>query len=106
MRAPLRIAVLEADTPIPPVDDRYGGYGGVFTSLLKSSAKALNKPEQLDPENGLVISKWDVVSGTQYPKLEDIDAVLISGSSTCPHSLDSPCDAMQCNIQITSLVVF
>ncbi|CAI7641026.1 unnamed protein product [Penicillium pancosmium] len=80
MRAPLRIAVLEADTPIPPVDNRYGGYGGVFTSLLKSSAKALNKPEQLDPENGLVISKWDVVSGTEYPKLEDIDAVLISGS--------------------------
>lgn len=99
MHSPLRIAVLEADTPIPPINDRYGGYGGVFTSLLTSSAKALNKPDQLDSEKGLVISKWDVVSGTEYPKLEDIDAVLISGSSTCPHSANNPgntCYAMQC----------
>ncbi|KAJ5599732.1 hypothetical protein VI817_000867 [Penicillium citrinum] len=80
MPAPLRIAVLECDTPLPPIDERYGGYTGVFTALLKASANALNKPEQLDPENGLVISKWDIVNTNNYPNLDDIDAVLLTGS--------------------------
>lgn len=81
MPVPLRIAVLECDTPLPNIDDRYNGYGGVFTELLKTSAKALNKPDQLDSDTGLDISKWDVVNAGEYPKLEDVDAVLLSGSS-------------------------
>ncbi|KAJ5098307.1 Glutamine amidotransferase type 1 [Penicillium argentinense] len=80
MRPPLRIAVLECDTPLPNIDARYGGYAGVFTSLLKESAKALDGPDKLDPESDLVISKWDIVNGEEYPKLEDIDAVLLTGS--------------------------
>lgn len=81
MRAPLRIAVLECDTPLPNTNTRYNGYGGVFISLLKASAKALNQPDRLNPETGLEITKWDIVNGDQYPKLEDIDAVLLTGSS-------------------------
>lgn len=81
MRAPLRIAVLECDTPLPPIDARYDGYTGVFRTLLTASAKALNKPDQIEPENGLIISKWDIVNGVEYPKLEDVDAVLLTGSS-------------------------
>lgn len=50
----------------------------VFTALLKSSAEKLDR---LDPETDLQISKWDIVDGTEYPKLEDIDAVLLTGSS-------------------------
>lgn len=83
MRPPLRIAVLECDTPLAPIDERYGGYSGVFTKLLTASAKTLNQSEQLDPETGLIISKWDIVNEDKYPKLEDIDAVLLTGSSTC-----------------------
>lgn len=78
MRPPLRIAVLECDTPLPNTDSRYHGYGGLFTTLLKSSAENLDR---LDPETDLRISKWDIVDGTEYPKLEDIDAVLLTGSS-------------------------
>lgn len=81
MRAPLRIAVLECDTPLPNTNARYNGYGGLFAALLKASAKALNQPERLDPETGLEVTKWDVVNGTEYPTLEDIDAVLLTGSS-------------------------
>ena len=81
MRAPLRIAILECDTPLTNTNARYHGYGGVFTSLLKASAKALNQPDRLDPEAGLEITKWDVVNGDKYPKLEDVDAVLLTGSS-------------------------
>lgn len=82
MRPPLRIAVLECDTPLPDTDSRYNGLGGVFTALLKSSAKSLNHPDRLDPETDLEISRWDIMSGIEYPKLEDVDAVLLSGSST------------------------
>ncbi|CAL5870585.1 uncharacterized protein PFLUO_LOCUS4824 [Penicillium psychrofluorescens] len=80
MRPPLRIAVLECDTPLEGTHRRYNGYGGVFRALLSASAKALNQPEILDPESGLDISCWDVVNGDAYPKLEDLDAVLLTGS--------------------------
>lgn len=99
--APLRIAVLECDTPLPPIDDRYGGYTGVFTTLLKASAKALNKPEQLDPENDLVISQWDIVNADKYPNLEDIDAVLLTGSSRCCFIPSSLYDAITYYIAIS-----
>jgi hypothetical protein len=84
MQPPLRIAVLETDTPLPAVNERYNneGYCGVFSALLKSSARALGN-ERLDPETGLQITKWDVVTAQEYPKLEDIDAVLLTGSSQC-----------------------
>ncbi|KAJ6113422.1 Glutamine amidotransferase type 1 [Penicillium sp. IBT 18751x] len=81
MQPPLRIAVLECDTPLPAVNDRYNneGYYGVFKTLLKSSAEKLGDP-RLDPETGLQITKWDVVDAQEYPKLEDIDAMLLTGS--------------------------
>lgn len=80
MRPPLRIAILECDTPLENANAKYGGYGGVFTALLRASAKALGQPDKLDPETGLEISKWDVVNGEEYPNLEDIDAILMTGS--------------------------
>jgi GMP synthase-like glutamine amidotransferase len=82
MYSPLRIAVLECDTPIDKVNRRYNGYGGVFRMLLKASANALNQPERLDPETGMEITAWDIVNDDKYPKLEDVDAVLLTGSST------------------------
>lgn len=78
---PLRIAVLECDTPVPKANAKYHGYAGVFTSLLRKSARALNEPDKLDPESGLEISRFDIVNGTEYPKLEDVDAILLTGSS-------------------------
>lgn len=80
MHTPLRIAVLECDTPANNTNAKYGGYRGVFESLLKSSAKALGQSERLSPDD-LQISGWDVVNEQEYPKLEDIDAVLLTGSS-------------------------
>ncbi|KLJ10219.1 hypothetical protein EMPG_14390 [Blastomyces silverae] len=80
MRTPLRIAVLECDVPLDQTKSKYGGYGGVFEDLLRSSAKLLNQPDKVDPATGLEISKWDVVEGDKYPNLEDVDAVLITGS--------------------------
>ena len=74
MKTPLRIAVLECDTL------KYGGYGRVFKTLLEAGADALQMPDVVSSNGGLEISKWDVVNEQKYPALENIDAILISGS--------------------------
>jgi len=76
---PLRIAILEADTPLDQTRAKYTSYGGVFETLLKSGADALSYPD-LSAKSGLVITKWDVVTKQEYPNLDDIDAILITGS--------------------------
>ncbi|KAH3332045.1 hypothetical protein KXW13_004033 [Aspergillus fumigatus] len=81
MPSPLRIAVLECDAPPADSNARYGGYHGVFSLLLKESARALGQPDRLDPETGLDISRWDVVYAQDYPRLEDVDAILLTGSN-------------------------
>ncbi|KFX99423.1 hypothetical protein O988_03863 [Pseudogymnoascus sp. VKM F-3808] len=74
---PLRIAILECDTPLPGTQKTYGGYGGVFTSLLRSAASSLNPPL---PESDLVLSAYDVVKEIYPPSLDEIDGILITGS--------------------------
>lgn len=74
---PLRIAILECDTPLPGTVFKYGGYGGVFTSLLHSATSLTSPP--LSPSD-LDLSVFDVVNAQAYPNLDDIDAILISGS--------------------------
>jgi GMP synthase-like glutamine amidotransferase len=76
---PLRIAILECDTPLAGTRAKYGGYGGLFKALLTAGADALNDPN-LSSEHGLSLTNWDVVKAQEYPPLEDIDAILISGS--------------------------
>lgn len=81
MRPPLRIAILECDTPVDGVRAKYGGYGGVFKSLLHKAADALQQPDVISAEKGLELSNFDVVNKQEYPDLETIDAVLLTGSS-------------------------
>jgi len=81
MTPPLRIAVLECDTPLDNINAKYEGYGGVFKELFRESAKRLGQPEKLDPETGLEISRWDIVDGDKYPNLDEVDAVVLTGSS-------------------------
>ena len=72
---PLRIAILECDTPLDQTRAKYGGYGGVFTALLTAGAAALGEPDLK-----LELSTFDVVEKQEYPDLETIDAVLLTGS--------------------------
>ena len=92
---PIRIAILEADVPLAQTQADYGSYGGVFTSLLHKAADASNIPR-----DSLELSGWDVVNIGEgqvgerelrggmydwtrrrgYPKLKDVDAILITGS--------------------------
>lgn len=78
---PLRIAILECDTPLPETKKKYQGYGGVFEFLLRAGARALNRPD-LDPETGFEFSRWQVeLEPDKYPDPSTIDAILITGSS-------------------------
>lgn len=80
MKTPLRIAILQCDTPPPHVVELYGAYDRIFTTLLEKAASGLG----LDPDRDLSLSAWEVVTKQEYPNIGDIDAVLISGSSTWP----------------------
>ena len=90
--SPLHIAILEADTPLEETRRKLGSYGGVFTTLLHKAADASGIAT-----GKLQITGWNVVDeqdggveemGGQYhwkrtrgyPKIEDIDAILITGS--------------------------
>jgi GMP synthase-like glutamine amidotransferase len=81
---PLRIAILECDTPIDPFLTQHGGYGGVFISLLKAGADSLSytgiSSTGISSTSGLEISTFDVVTAQAYPTLEDVDGILLSGS--------------------------
>jgi hypothetical protein len=77
--APLRIAVLECDTPIGNTKEKYGGYGNLFKELLHNGVEEVREKDSIEvPE--LDVRKYDVVNDELYPKLEDVDAVLLSGS--------------------------
>jgi hypothetical protein len=78
MKTPLRIAILECDIPLPDIVAKYGRYDRIFSTLIEKAAEGLG----LSPKKDLVLSGFDVVDKQEYPNLEDIDAVLISGSST------------------------
>lgn len=88
--SPLRIAILECDTPIGRTKEKYGGYGNLFKELLHNGANEVRAKDSAEvPE--LDVRKYDVVNDETYPKLEDVDAVLLSGSrefyQSCVHAL-------------------
>lgn len=74
-RAPIRLAILEADTPVPNANAKYHGYRGVFTDLFRRALA----PEPLEAH--LAVTGYDVVNEPdRYPDLDEVDAVLVSGS--------------------------
>lgn len=76
---PLRLLILEADTPQPITNAKYGGYRGVFTALLTAAAEIMVPPRQLS--DVATITAHNIVEDMQsYPPLDDVDAVLITGS--------------------------
>lgn len=80
MRQRIRLAILECDTPLPNTKKQYGGYGGVFKSLLNKGAKAEGYG---DAGSILDISTHQIEKDQpdDYPDLESVDALLLTGSS-------------------------
>lgn len=74
--SPTRIAILECDPLTASIRAKYGSYGGVVTSFLQDGAQRL----QLEPTQ-LKLSSWNVQDYTDYPNLDDVDTIVITGSS-------------------------
>ncbi|GAB1200280.1 hypothetical protein APSETT444_009650 [Aspergillus pseudonomiae] len=72
----IRVAILETDTPIDPVLDRYGTYGAIFNRWLNKGLQGLGVTD-----TEIQTTNWDVVNQSVYPKPEDFDALLMTGSS-------------------------
>ncbi|TID25771.1 GMP synthase [Venturia nashicola] len=80
MKLPLRIAVLECDTPLEKTKAKYGGYGGVFKQLLQRGADKLGHPG-LSSTDGWEATMFDVENNPGvFPKMDDIDAIILTGS--------------------------
>lgn len=77
---PLRIAVLECDTPIGNTKAKYGGYGGLFEELLIKGADEVRRDDGGKQVPELDVRKYNVVDEELYPRLEEVDVVLLSGS--------------------------
>lgn len=75
----LRIAILECDELNGELKRVYGTIGDVYKNFLNAGASQLE-------ENGnyrrvdLDISCFDVVNKQEYPHIDDIDAVFLTGS--------------------------
>lgn len=74
----LRLAILECDVPIQPVLAARGTYGDIFEKVLDQS---VHEHEKRQDGLEIEISKWDVVNGVKYPNMNEIDGLLITGSS-------------------------
>jgi hypothetical protein len=71
-----RVAILEADEPMPELQEKFGKYGDFFRRLLISGAKAADLPT---PK----CTAWDIVNhADKYPDPSEFDAILITGSRT------------------------
>jgi hypothetical protein len=69
-----RIAVLEADVPMPELEAEFGRYGEMFTRLLTDGATAASLPT---PK----VSIWDIIDNPEtYPDPSEFDAILVTGS--------------------------
>jgi hypothetical protein len=77
----LRVAILEADVPMPELEAQYGRYGDMFAGLLTAGAKAAALPT---PK----FTAWDILEHPEsYPDPSTFDAILITGSSIAFHGV-------------------
>lgn len=77
MTKTFHLAVLETDTPFPAVQAVRGSYGDIFQDLFSRALEAAG----LKDDVVIQVSKWDVVSERNYPQMQDVDGILLTGSS-------------------------
>jgi hypothetical protein len=84
----LRLAVLCADRPCPPVQERFGDYADIFAAFLQRSAKhclaaAASKSRQ---ENfcSISVDRFNAVEGELPVDPSVYDGLIVSGSSEYP----------------------
>ncbi|KAG1901528.1 class I glutamine amidotransferase-like protein [Suillus fuscotomentosus] len=74
-----RIALLICDVPADSVREQHGDYTRIFGTLLEESLKPINKTHSADSQTTFTLEPFDVRMQV-YPKEDDYDAILITGS--------------------------
>ncbi|KAI4107644.1 MAG: hypothetical protein LQ339_002550 [Xanthoria mediterranea] len=73
---PLRVAILGCDHNIPKALEKYKSYAAICATLLDAGAKAVGLARE-----DLEVSLWNVIDEVgQFPELEDVDGVFLTGS--------------------------
>jgi hypothetical protein len=75
----LRIALLECDELEGEIKQEYGSIGNVYKGLLEAGASRLEATVPCGRPQ-LAIFSYDVVKKQEYPDIDTIDAVFITGS--------------------------
>lgn len=84
----IHIAVLVCDTPIQPILRKYGDYFSIFQDLLRKALKDLEISEKFK-DIMVEFSEHQMVDNNRFLDLEDVDAILLTGSSMLPFTLIS-----------------
>jgi hypothetical protein len=84
MNTKFRISILECDTPPPAIVEKEGKYGDIFERRWTDSTGHANNACDLH----LSFTKFDAVDARTYPAIDEVDAVLLSGSSTLIYHLN------------------
>ncbi|APA05669.1 hypothetical protein SS1G_02004 [Sclerotinia sclerotiorum 1980 UF-70] len=90
---PIRMLVLETDSPHPEVKENKGGYSDILNSLFKQAGKEHDPPLEIETEMHYVVDDPENGHYGHSPKVSDIDpsinAILITGSMYDAHG-DNP----------------
>lgn len=78
----MRIAILNADKPVPNVYSKFGTYGAIFDRLLKEASG------RVAPHLEIRSEEFDAVKGEYPPRPEDFDAFLITGAAAAAYDKD------------------
>ena len=91
----IHVAILVCDTPIKPVLRKYGDYFAMFRDLLRQGFNDLDLSEKEFNEIKVEFSEHQMVETNRFPYLENIDAVVITGSSKLPCAKNNTVKANQ-----------
>ncbi|KAF7872417.1 hypothetical protein EAF04_003338 [Stromatinia cepivora] len=90
---PIRMLVLETDSPHPEVKENKGGYSDILNSLFKKAGKEHDPPLEIETEMHYVVDDPENGHHGHPPKVSDIDpsinAILITGTMYDAHG-DNP----------------
>lgn len=82
----VRLALLVCGTPIPSILEVHGDYPVIFRGLFQAGLDQLKEQGAIDPSTKLVLEGFDVREGI-YPRANEWDAIVISGSGKANKSL-------------------
>ena len=74
---PIRIAILDCDPLTPNLCEQYGNYGSIVVQWLGAAARSLGLAS-----DAYETTIWDVMGKNELPDINDVDAIIITGSSS------------------------